>query len=196
VTTIIKAVVPVPFERAAWYGYKAAKAGERLDEKRNTAANRGSRAHHALQEMAYGRTPDEFDYEDISGFIVALDRFFEANDPEFHDSECWTASSIHGYAGTLDGFCTFRKGKHKGASCRLDLKTGRVYPESHFPQVEAYEWAEVERSKPKSDFRAVLDIKDTGKYRLVKSTDTFNDFKVLLDHYNSIQDRKARMKRK
>jgi hypothetical protein len=201
VTHIIKSVVPVPFERAAWFGFKAAQRGERLDDARNAAAKRGSLVHKALETMAKGGTPDEFDYEHVAGYVEALDKFFDANDPEFHDTECSTASVIHRYAGTLDGFCTFRKGKHKGATARLDLKTGRIYPESHFPQLEAYEWAEVERGKPKSDLRLVLDVKDDEKlakprYRLVQSTDTFDDFFVLLQTYRSMENRKKRMKRK
>jgi hypothetical protein len=195
VTTIIKAVVPVPFERAAWFGYKAARNGERLDEKRNAKAALGTKVHLALGDWAEGKEPDPFDYPGCDGFLVALDRFVDTNDPEFYDSEVWTASTKYGYAGTLDVFCEFHKGKHKGALVRLDLKTGRVYPESHWPQLEAYEQAEVERGKQASDVRMVLDAKETGKYRLIKSTDTFQDFKVLLDHYRSIEARKARKKK-
>ncbi len=71
-----------------------------------------------------------------------------------------------------------------------------MYPESHFPQIEAYDYAEVENGEPKSDLRMILDAKPTGKYRLIKSTDTFEDFRVLLDHYRSIENRKARKKKK
>lgn len=195
-TTIIKSVVPVSFEVAAWFGYKAARNGERLDEKRNAAAARGNKVHLALASWASGDEPDEFDYPDLEGYLIGLEKFILANDPEWHDSETRTASAIHRYAGTLDACATFRKGKHKGALVRFDLKTGRVYPEQHFPQLEAYEWAEVERGRPASDLRFVLDVKDTGKYRLVKSVDTFEDFECLLRHYRSVQNRKKKMKRK
>lgn len=193
VTEIINATVPKPFDRAAWYGYKVARQGKRLDDTRNAAAKRGTQVHLAFRDWAMGCPPDPFDYPDLDGFLEGLERFIDANDPDFHDSERWTASLRYKYAGTLDAFCTFRKGKYKGATARIDLKTGRIYPESHWPQLEAYEAAEIERGGGASDARLVLAVKE-GKYRFVESTDTFQDFKVLLRHYESIQARKKRKK--
>ena len=196
VTTIIKAVVPVPFERAAWYGIRLARQGKRMDETKNAAAAMGTKVHKLFEDIANGFEVDPFDHPEAEGFLEAIGSFIEDNDPEFHDVESRTASLVHEYAGTLDAFCTLRKGKHKGCDVRLDVKTGRVYPESHWPQLEAYEYAEVERGKDASDRRFVLDLKPTGKYRLIQSLDTFHDFKVLLDHYRSAEERKLRRKKK
>lgn len=202
VTTIIKAVVPVPFDRAAWWGYKMAQQGLRMDEKRNSAAVMGTNVHSYFEDVANGWEPDEFDHSGVGdpdvfhGYVDAVHKFIDDNDPEFHGSEVRTASLEHIYAGTLDAFLTFRKGKYKGKSARIDVKTGRAYPETHWPQLEAYEGAEVERGQPASDARFVLDLKPTGKYRLIESLDTFQDFKVLLDHYRSAEDRKLRRKKK
>jgi hypothetical protein len=196
VTTIIKAVVPVPFEKAAWYGIRLARQGKRMDETKNQAAAMGTRVHKLFEDIANGYEVDPFDYPEEEGFLQAVDRFITENDPEFHDTEVRTASLAYEYAGTLDASCTLRKGKYKGADVRLDVKTGRVYPESHWPQLEAYENAEIEQGKGKSDKRFVLDLKPTGKYRLVESLDTFDDFYVLLRHYNSVEQRKLRRKKK
>jgi hypothetical protein len=195
VTTIIKATVAVPFERAAWYGIRLAQQGKRMDSTRNEAAVRGTKVHAAFEEIANGELVDPFDYPECEGFLDAIEKFIDANDPEFHDAERKTASLEHRYAGTMDAFCTLRKGKWKGSDVRLDVKTGRVYPESHWPQLEAYEHAEIEQGRGASDVRLVLDLKPTGKYRLIPSTDTFDDFRVLLEHYRSLEARKARKKK-
>lgn len=192
VTHVIGTVVP--YDASGFHSWCYGQ-GIRPEDYREKKAALGTRVHKAYESMALGYEVDPFDYPECEGFLDAIEDFVDKNDPEFHDAECKTASKVHGYAGTLDTFCTFRKGKYKGASARLDLKTGRVRPEANWPQLEAYEWAEVEQGKPASDVRLVLDVKATGKYRLVKSTDSFSDFKVLLDHYRSVEARKARKKR-
>jgi hypothetical protein len=196
VTEIINAVVPKPFERAMWYGWRLAKQGLDPEDKRTAAAELGTQVHLAFARLAAGEEVDDFDYPDeAAGFIKACRRFIDEHAPEFLASERKTYSETHSYAGTLDAHVKFTKGKLKGRTARIDLKTGRYYPDSHNPQLEAYELAEVERGFEPTDFRAVLKVRPTGTYRVIESTDTAEDFLVLKAHYDSVQRRAARTKK-
>jgi hypothetical protein len=193
VTEIINAVVPKLFERAMWYGWRLAKQGLNPEDKRTEAANLGTQVHLAFASLAAGEEVDDFDYPDeAAGFIKACRRFIDDHGPEFLASERKTYSETHSYAGTLDAHVKFTRGEYKERTARLDLKTGRVYPDSHFPQLEAYEGAEVERGQDPSDFRAVLKVTPKGSYKIVESTDDFEDFLVLKAHYDSVQRRSAK----
>jgi hypothetical protein len=189
-------VVPKPFERAMWYGWRLAKQGLDPEAKRIEAANLGTQVHLALASLAVGEKVDDFDYPDeAAGFIKACRRFIDDYRPEFLASERKTYSETHSYAGTLDAHVKFTKGKYKGRTARIDLKTGRYYPDSHNPQLEAYELAEVERGFKPTDFRMVLKVTPTGRYRVLESTDTAEDFLVLKAHYDSVINRAQRMKK-
>jgi hypothetical protein len=77
----------------------------------------------------------------------------------------------------------------------VDAKTGKyVYPESQFPQLEAYEYAEIESGMPASDNRLVLHLPMVGSWTLTPSRDTIDDFLVLMAHYASVLNRRERMK--
>jgi hypothetical protein len=196
VTQIINAVVPKPFERAMWYGWRLAKQGLDPEDKRTEAANLGTQVHLAFASLAAGEKVDDFDYPDeAAGFIKACRRFIDDHGPEFLASEHKTYSETHSYAGTLDAYVKFTRREYTGRIARLDLKTGRVYPESHFPQLEAYEGAEVERGQDPSDLRAVLKVTPKGSYKIIESTDDFEDFLVLKRHYDSVINRAQRMKK-
>lgn len=123
----------------------------------------------------------------------ALAKWLLENDPQFLASEVRTASVKHRYAGTYDFKAYFQRGAYKGKTGLVDLKTTKyVYPESQFPQLEAYENAEVESGEEPTDFRAVLHLPPEGDAVMALSTDNFNDFLVLLKHYHSIQARKMK----
>ena len=200
VTQIISQTVPIPFQVAAWWGYKAAASGENPSQKRQSAALIGTRVHEAFAEMVVGNPVDDFDYEDLEGFLVAIEAFIEENQPAFCITEHQVASKRYRYAGTLDLVCMFHAGEYAGRYALVDVKTGRMYPDQHWPQLAAYKEAFREMRYGYGDDPVayppfILDLKATGKYRLIPVTDTFNDFKVLLDHYNSIQERKRRKKK-
>jgi hypothetical protein len=193
VTEIIGAVVPKPFAVAVQYGRRCALQGIDPDAKRDDAAKLGTQIHLAFASLAAGEKVDDFDYPDgAAGFIKGCRRFIDDHGPEFLASERKTYSETHSYAGTLDAHVKFTRGNYKGRTARVDLKTGRVYPDSHFPQLEAYEGAEVERGQGSSDFRAVLKVTPKGSYKIVESTDDFEDFLVLKAHYDSVQRRSAK----
>jgi hypothetical protein len=196
VTQILDAVVPKPFQAAMYYGYRLARQGIDPEEKRNASAQLGTQVHLAFADLAAGEDVDPFDYPDeAAGFIGGLRKFIDTHGPEFLDSERKTYSVKHQYAGTLDAHVRFTRGKYKGRTARIDLKTGRYYPDSHNPQLEAYELAEVEQGQDPTDFRAVLKVTPGGTHKLIVSTDTADDWLVLKAHFDSIQRRSDRTKR-
>jgi len=195
VTTIIGTVVP-PSEGLVRWKVRCAHQGIDPEERRNAAAILGTQVHLAFADLAAGNEVDPFDYpEEASGFITGCRRFIDTHGPQFLASERKTYSEEHWYAGTLDAHVAFTRGAFKGMTARIDLKTGkRIYKESHFPQLLAYEQADIERGYDPSDMRLILKVMPTGNFSLVRVTDTFWDFKVLLDHYRSVKAREARAK--
>ena len=223
VTNIIKATVP---KELAWWGMQVGvqgtidllKMGYRIHPAPNTAdfliakltehkltvndtlkkaGARGTEVHDILE--TYGKTGNlpETISASAAGYAKALVLWLMENQPEFYEQEIKTASPTYRYAGTFDGKAILGAGKYKGSYMLLDIKTSkRVYKDQHYPQLEAYEQAEIELGENPTDLRMVVRLADTGKYQMSVSTDTFNDFKVLLDHYNSIQGRKQRGKKK
>jgi hypothetical protein len=158
---------------------------------------RGSAIHRALEKWATEQKVLELEEytEEEHPYMVGLARFLVENDPEIYESEVITGSREYKYAGTFDLKCRCRKGTYKGKGALLDLKTGkRVYSDQYFPQLEAYEYAERESGEDPADIRCILQLCVDGTYEIVESTDTFDDFRVLLQHYQSIQDRKQRVK--
>lgn len=148
---------------------------------------------------AYGKTGkipelDDFPTEDHVR-VQNLCAWLIDNRPEFLEQEVRTASLEHRYAGTFDARIKFHAGEYKGKECLVDLKTGKyVYPDSQFPQLEAYEYAEIESGQRPTDYRLVLHLPAIGPATLTASMDTIGDFVVLLRHYDSIMARRERMK--
>lgn len=220
VTSIIKLTVPVALQ---WWGMEVGVAGvamliqrgkfptpfqpelviQRLKEEKITVndsfwtrVDSGTGIHQAYED--YGKTGkipvlDDFPIEDHSR-IQTLAAFLIENRPEFLEQEVRTASLLHKYCGTFDSKIKFHAGEFEGATCLVDVKTGKyVYPESQFPQLEAYEHAEIESGLPASDARLVLHLPASGPATLTPSTDTFDDFLVLMDHWHTIMARRKRM---
>lgn len=160
------------------------------------AGARGTEIHDALE--VYGKTgnlPETVSNASV-GYLKALGLFLLENQPEFYEQETATASLAYRYAGTFDGKAILRSGKYQGARVLLDIKTSkRVYKDQHYPQLEAYEYAEVELGEEPTDTRMVVRLSEQGKYQISVSTDTFDDFYVLLQHYRSIEGRKARKRK-
>lgn len=221
VTNIIKATVP---KELAWWGMQVGVEGAlyivrnserpkhswtmeeivvRMGQNRLTtndvmkqAGARGTELHDILE--AYGKTGNlpEVISDGAVGYAKALGKFLLENRPEFYVQEIATASPTYRYAGTFDGKCIFQNGKLQGKKCLIDLKTAkRVYKDQYHPQLEAYEHAEVELGEEPTEDRVVVRIAEDGKYQLSVSRDTFEDFHVLLKHYESIQRRKQKKRK-
>lgn len=157
----------------------------------------GITIHKAMEDWGReGKVPDpsafpQEDQERVSG----LARWILDTSPTFIGQEVQTASLKYQYAGTFDARVLFGAGKYKGQTCLVDLKTSKyVYPESHYPQLEAYEAAELECGEEPTDARLVLHLPEDGDWTMSPSCDTLDDFLVLLQHYKSVRERRERVK--
>jgi hypothetical protein len=159
---------------------------------RDEKGEEGTAVHQAADRYAKtGEIPRLKDYSsEVQPKIKALANFLLDVRPKILKSEERVASLVHKYAGTFDWLVDI-----EGQRGIVDLKTGkRVYPDSQFPQLAAYEQAHVEGGEAPTAFQAILHLGADGIYDFVESTDTFHDFKVLLDHYFSAKLREARIK--
>lgn len=124
----------------------------------------------------------------------ALAAWVADNQPEFLERETKTCSLEHGYAGTFDSLILARAGEFKGKKLRIDVKSSsKLYPDRYFPQLEAYEQCEKEHGEEVSDIRAILWLPVDSRAIIVPSTDSFGDFKCILDVYYSQKERAKRL---
>jgi hypothetical protein len=177
--------------------YELVKSEDNPNKKRDKAGDRGTAIHDALER--YAKTgaipaPSDFPEEDRARVTGVVDWLLD-NRPEYLGAEVRTASLKHKYVGSLDAYVLFHKGNFKGKTARLDYKTSKnVYPDSMFPQLAAYEQAEVECGEPASDLRLILHIPEDGVCNTFRVSDTFSDFRVLLAQYKSKQGRDKKAK--
>ena len=168
-----------------------------VNHRRDARGSVGQQLHRDLEQYAAtGDLPQRKYYaEEDFPRVDALRAWLSCNEPKFLQSEGITASEEYQYAGTFDGKVEMQQGEYKDAYVLIDLKSSKyIYPDSHWPQLEAYEYAELECGEEPTDFRAVLHLPPIGKAVLSVSTDTFEQFRILKQHYDTVQDRKRRMK--
>lgn len=224
--TTVTGVVPMPFSAGQWSGMKMAceayyaiedrialdvaenadelyellkTTDHRPDRRLKKAGDRGSLIHQALEDWGEsGTVPNPADFEpDDRKLIKGLAKWLGDNEPEFTEQEVRTASLEHEYVGTFDAKVRFEAGEWKGKTALLDWKSTKVMSaDKFFPQLEAYREAEREAGFADVDFCAVVHLPVSGRVRVHPSVDSFQDFKVLLDHYRSVQARKVRMRKK
>lgn len=160
----------------------------------NDAKRRGQNVHTAAENFAReGIHPEPTAHpDDERGYIEALCRWIDTEQPEFVRSEVVVASPTHGYAGRFDGDCIL---KNVGLA-RLDFKTSRkgtLYPEVHL-QLAAYELAATECGYEHSDARIAVLLKSDGTYEQKETCANAGDFLSILDAYNAMQRLKASIK--
>lgn len=151
---------------------------------KHQAGTRGTSLHDALEAyVRLGTVPNVGDYpEEDRGFVMALARALLELQPAPIDIEVVVGSREHGFAGRFDLLAVIQ-----GVITRLDLKTSkRVYPESMFPQLEAYEFAAVECGMESSERRCVLRLGADGEFEFVESTATFEDFLAVKAAYDAV----------
>lgn len=160
---------------------------------RDEKGEEGTAVHKAMEDYAKtGEVPDLGKYKpEVRPKVRALANFLLDYRPRVLNSEVRVASLEYRYAGTYDLRVEIQ-GLGVGI---IDLKTGkRIYPDSQFPQLEAYEQASIECGAESSAFKALLHLTPDGEYIFQESTDTFQDFVVLLDHYKSSKARELKLK--
>lgn len=180
------------------------------NHQRDKAGDRGTSIHDALETWAQtGRIPAPNVYpEEERGYIRALNDFIIDSGVEPKASEVMVASAEHGYAGRYDLLGTIPHGadvvvktfpkrnpvreKIDGGVWLLDLKTSKSVHDTHFLQLEAYNHASGECGYAVGDYRGVIHLCPDGRYELVESRATFDDFLAVLGAYKAMERMKAR----
>jgi hypothetical protein len=77
----------------------------------------------------------------------------------------------------------------------FDYKTSKgIYPDSHFPQLEAYEAAYQCMGGDPTDSRLLVRLDKEGDYEIAKSCATFDTFLGVKSAFDAMADLKARVK--
>jgi hypothetical protein len=160
----------------------------------------------------WGGVDDEY-----RGHGRAVLQWFLDYRPEFVATEVQVTSEEHGFAGRYDIRCKIqarrlaplldywlpedhpvrarvlgRAGLEHDALCLIDLKTSkRIYPLSHFVQLEGYELASVEMGFPPTDARLVLNTHPDGTYEIGVGYAGPEDFLGYLAAYKQVKRIKA-----
>ncbi len=169
------------------------------------AADRGSSVHDALEFWA---REEVFPHVEVYApeeqpYVKGLLDFLVDSGAEPLASEVMVGSVLHGYAGRFDLLARIPNGaevvtRHypkkkdkrervEGGVYLLDLKTSKGVYDSHFMQLEAYEWAALECGYEPSDFRGVIHATEDGGYELVKSRATFDDFLAVKGAHDAVE---------
>jgi len=168
---------------------------------KNQAADRGTNVHSALESwVETGVTPDPNLFpENERGYVQGLLAFINDAHPHPLHSELMVAS-MKGFAGrfdllaNLDGEVvtkTYPKRKpirsQISGAWLLDLKTSKdVYPSYHL-QLAAYREAMTECGYGTADHAGVVRVTSDGRYELVESKASFDDFLHVLNTYHVIR---------
>jgi hypothetical protein len=174
-----------------------------VNKVRDKAADRGTNVHSALEswvESSVTPNPDLFP-ENERGYVQGLVAFINDAHPHPLHSELMVAST-EGFAGRFDLLANLdfagsvvTKTYPKRAPIRsdvsgawlLDLKTSKdVYPSYHL-QLAAYRQAMTECGYGEADHAGVVRVTADGRYELVESTATFEDFLHVLRTYHVVK---------
>lgn len=175
---------------------------------RDKAAARGNWAHDLLEALATDGTTPTADLlntmdEEHRGHGRAILQWYVDYRPSFVATEVQVTSLEHGFAGRYDIRCQIQslimsqlmdlpEDFPVEMLGLVDLKTSkRIYPTSHFPQLEGYEVASVEMGFPATDFRAVLNTHPDGTYDFKLSYANGEDFLAYLRALQAIKRIKA-----
>lgn len=182
-----------------------------INDAKGAASTRGLSVHDAFEvwskDTSYRPQPSlypEAEQGYIRGLVAFLDDLGEVEDVE---SEVMVGSIQHGFAGRFDVRLTLPEPREmvtriypvREAKRELvpagrwldDVKTSkRVYP-SHAAQLAAYELASVECGYEPTDFRAVIHLTEDGRYELVRTYATGDDFLSILAAHNTMSRSKG-----
>lgn len=184
---------------------------------REAAADRGNLPHEQLAVYATtGQSPtlDEVP-ADRHGFTMALAAFLLDARPEFVDSELLVASVEYGYTGTLDarvimpdttylvtdwwidedGEFQEERGEFSPALRMIDAKTsetprtkpGRGVYTQHHLQLALYENAAIECGKEPTDEQLVVNLHESGRYKVARNVATIDDAAPFIPLYHAVK---------
>lgn len=164
---------------------------------RREAADRGSRAHDAMEDWANnpGILPDpERLPEDERGYIMGLRSFIADVRPEPNGVEVIVGSKQHGWAGRCDlqrliipqpviacVHIDYKTGAETrtivpAGSYLTDLKTSSGVWLEHHLQVAGYEGGSIESGYEPTEHQAILRVTVDGRYEFVESVADYDDF--------------------
>lgn len=177
-----------------------------VNHRLNEAAGRGVNVHDALEQWARFGTmpkPDEFP-ETERGYVQGLVKFLEDVDPTPVKCEVMVGSAVHGFAGRFDLVLQTNRSVEYTSRCYpkradkrdtlgpqillADLKTSKGVYTSHQLQLAAYELAAVEGGYPATDAQAVIHVTADGKYELVFSQATADQFLAIRKAYDALKE--------
>lgn len=179
---------------------------------RREAADRGTRVHDALENWAKTKilpNPAEF-VEEERGYIEALLAFIREVRPIPGGVEQIVGSKTQGFAGRGDllrclipkpVIVPWRKDAKKdewatafvpAGSWLLDLKTSASVYDEALIQVEAYEGASIEGGWEPTEYRGVVRVDEQGRYELVESCATYDEFLAALTLFKAMRKLKER----
>jgi hypothetical protein len=174
------------------------------------AGDRGTSVHDAFETWCKtGVIPHPEIYpETEKGYVTGLVKFLHDFGPAWDiQAEIMVGSLQHLYAGRYDMRCRWGGGpmvtktypvkadkieELPGGNLMLDLKTSSGVYLSHALQLEAYELASIECGYDPTDYRYVLHVTRDGKYELVRSKATPDDFLAVRACYQALENLKGR----
>lgn len=171
------------------------------------ASERGVNVHDALEAWASTGAmprPDEFP-ESERGYVQGLVKFIEDVNPTPIRQEVMVGSVEHLFAGRFDLVMETSSDREYTSRCYpkrtdkrdllihptvilADLKTSKGVYATHHLQLAAYELAAVECGYPATDAQAVFHVTESGKYELVFSKATPDQFLAIRRAYQALEE--------
>ena len=173
---------------------------------RDSAGDRGTAIHDALEYFCEtGKLPNVEVYApEEQGYVSGLRQFIVDSGVEPFASEVMVGSLKYKFAGRFDLGAVLPNGARvvtktypkrkdvvepiEGGRWLLDLKTSKGVYVTHFLQLEGYGGAYVEDQYGEPfDHKGVIHVTEDGRYELVKSPKTFEDFLAVRAAYDAVQ---------
>lgn len=160
------------------------------------AIDRGNAVHKVLEDWINERKIPLADNFPVAtrGYVRALAKFIVSWEPHFLESEKNIGSVVHGFAGKRDTVAILEHSKH--GRVLLDVKTSKkVYPDSMFPQLRAYEIGGVECGEEPTQRQGIVRVSADGEFEVVWSCAEDDDFLSILHVYKTQKQLEKRARR-
>lgn len=172
---------------------------------RDTAGARGDEVHDIAEALANGEVPDlESVDPERRGYAEALVAAWLDLAPEPIQAEAVVVSVVHGVAGKFDLRARIPEGRTAVTDAEtgyresvpagvwiLDYKTSKGVYEQHVLQGEAYDGLSVESGFDAADDVGVIRLLPDGRYELVASWVTWDEYLAALGFFRALEQVKA-----